>query len=484
MKNYIKALIAVILICIFSMFVVYFDKESNGVHLTRVEREWIKNNKSREIVAKCVPENGIYYTEKNGRSFGIFKDLQNYINNLYGINLVTKKDPQNADVLWALEIDNIEDKTYMPTNQHDFDNVNLYTSKEISSLSDVKDRKIAIHKSFNHIKSEYEKDFNFIVVDDVKEIKKLYQQDEIFGFIISSSALKYLNIPVEKPVYSKDICKQAKLQLLAYVKEDEVLKGLIEKGLDSISKCKMHEIKTKNQLEYIKYNLNLTEEEKEWLRKNKTIEMKVKYKFKPYYYENILHKKTGILNAYIKKIEYILGITFTQNEDKESQIYFGANKLDKESDNLEIMKPYNSYNLSIYSTHEMIIDSINQLEGSKIGVIKKIDKEYLDSKIISGKIQLYDNYDDMVEAMENGEIDYFLCDNLIMQHYIKEKNINEYIFNVGMVNNVFYESIGVNKDNKILIGIMKKLDNSINTDVLPKYNKNNIKSIEDINYAL
>ncbi|MGL5643138.1 MAG: hypothetical protein ACRDDM_12755, partial [Paraclostridium sp.] len=484
MNKRIKVLISVVLICILSVVVVNYNKEDNEIQLTRTEKEWIKNNKSREIVAKSITQNGIYYTEKNGQSFGVFKDLQEYINNLYGINIVTKKNSKDADLLWALEIDNVDDKKYISTNKYDFDDVKLYTSKQIESLSDIKGRKIAIHKSFNHIKSEYEKNINFIVVDDVDEIKKLYENDEIFGFIIGSSELEYFNFPTEKEIFSKDICKQAKLQLLAYVKEDEVLRSLIEKALDNIPRSKMKEIRTNNQLKYIKYNLDLTEDEKNWLRKNKNIAIKMSYKFKPYYFENILHEKKGILNEYIKKIEYILDVNFVEDEAREPQIYFAANKLDKQSKNLEMMKPYNSYNLSIYSKHEMIIDDINQLEGSKIGVIKRADKEYVDSKIVSGYIKLYDTYDDMVYAMENDEIDYFICDNLITQHYVKGNNTNEYIFNVGMVNDIFYESIGVNKKDKVLIGIMEKLDNSINTDVLPKFNKNNIKGISSINYNL
>ena len=89
----------------------------------------------------------------------------------------------------------------------------------------------------------------------------------------------------------------------------------------------------------------------------------------------------------------------------------------------------------------------------------------------------------MVTALENNKIDYLLGDSTIMQYCIKENDSIKKIFDVGVVDEIFYEYIGVNKDNKILVNIMKKLDNNINTDVLPKHNKNNVNNIDDFDYS-
>ncbi|MEG2789816.1 MAG: HD domain-containing phosphohydrolase [Romboutsia sp.] len=481
MYKSVKIVIFVVMLIWLFTLVVQYNKIQYNVKLDKEEKEWIENNKGKEIVAKCIPDNGIYYTEDKNQTFGVFNDLEDYIKKLYGINIVTKKNPKEADILWALEINNVDNKKYISTKQYDFDSLKIYTSKKIKSLKDIGNRKIAIHESFNKTQSAYKKNINFVIVDDVSKIKKMYENGEVFGFIIGSSALKYLDISPEKQLYSKDISKNINLQILAYTKEDRILRNLIEKALSSVSQDKMNEIRINNQLKYIKYKLNLTDKEKRWLSEHKKIPMKIKYKFKPYYFENKLNKKSGILNEYINRVEYILGVNFVEDEDVVPQIYFGVNKKEEISHDLELMKPYNSYNLSIYSKYEMVVDSVSQLEGFKIGVVKNLDKVYLDSKIIYGEVKLYNDYDDMLYALEKDEIDYFVGDNLTMQYYTKN-NITEDIFDVGVLDSIFYEYIGIDKNNDILVSIMKKLDNNINTEVLPKYNKNNMKNIDTIDY--
>ncbi|MFR4161421.1 MAG: HD domain-containing phosphohydrolase [Paraclostridium sordellii] len=478
-----KIIVTTTVIILLSPLVFLFLNSKTEIYLTKEEKQWIKEHKDKEIVAESVPKNRIYYTNKNGKTFGVFKDVQEYINQLYGINIVMKNNVKEPDILWSVEVDDINPKNYIKTKQYDFDTLKIYTPKEISSLADIKNRKIAIHKSFNKTQQTYNKYMNFIEVDDINDIKKLYENGEVFGFILSSSDLKYLDISQNKAVYSKNISKELKLQILAYVKEDKILKGLIDKALSSIKPRKMNEIKIKNQLEYIKVNLDLSEDEKQWLKNNREIPIKINYKFRPYYYENMLHGKVGILNEYINRIEYILGVKFIESKNQKPEIYFGTNKLDKEANNLEIMRPYNSYKLCIYSKKETVIDNINQLEGYRIGVIKNLDEKYIYSKVLSSKVKKYNSYNDMVSALESNEIDYLLGDAIIMQYYIKDNDIIKQIFDVGVIDEIFYEYTGVNKNNKILADIMKKVDNNINTDVLLKCNKNNVSNMDDIDYS-
>ena len=481
-----KIIVTTIVIILLSTLVFLFFNSKTEIYLTKEEKQWIQEHKDKEIVAESVPKNRIYYTNKNGKTFGVFKDVQEYINQLYDINIVMKDNVKEPDIFWSVETDDINlnnYKNYIKTKQYDLDTLKIYTSKEINSLDDVKNKKIAVHKSFNKTQETYGKYMNFIEVDDINDIKKLYENGEVFGFILSSSALKYLDISQNKAVYSKDISKELKLQILAYIKEDEILKGLIDKALISINLRKMNEIKTKNQIEYIKYNLGLSEEEKQWLQKHKEIPIKINHKFKPYYYKNMLNKKIGILNRYISELEYILGVRFIESKNQEPQLYFGVNKSDKEASNLDIMKPYNSYKLCIFSKREIVIDNLNQLEGYKIGVIENSAEKYIKSKVLSSKVKKYNSYDEMVTALENNKIDYLLGDSTIMQYCIKENDSIKKIFDVGVVDEIFYEYIGVNKDNKILVNIMKKLDNNINTDVLPKHNKNNVNNIDDFDYS-
>ncbi|WP_373600348.1 HD domain-containing phosphohydrolase [Paraclostridium bifermentans] len=488
-KKRFKIFIYVIIfsMCLISLISIYNNKLLyQSVKLTKQERQWIEENKSREIVADVASNNSIYYYQSKDGDFGVFKDLESYINQLYGINIVTKYNSMDeADLIWAAETNSFKKEGFIKTAPYDFSELNIYTKEKIESLVELKGKKIAVYKNFKSLIKDYGKYADFIIVDNLKDVKELYESEQVYGFVSDTTTLKSLKISPEKQVYSNNISNKYNLQLSIAVKEDKILRDLMDKALRSISKKQMNKIKIENELMYIKYNLGLTKEEKKWLKENNQISMKIDYKLHPYYYEYSYNR--GILNEYINKLEYLLNVSFVdfdENKDisKEPQIYFGVYKDDEESRHLELMKPYNSYNLYIYSSSEKVIDDMSELEGHTIGVVKDGDRNFLKENLIDFQYIQYKNYEDMIEDLHDGTIDYFLGDNYIMGHFTEEHNMYKNIFHVGVVEKVFYESIGVNKDYEMLASIMKKVDSNINTDVAPKFNEVSIEDADNVDY--
>lgn len=487
MRTLICIIIFSVIIC--TIYSIRVENSYNSLELTKEEKEWIKENKSRKIVANTLSNNNMYYYTNKGNSFGVFKDLGRYINKLYGINIVTQSNSQSeADMLWVVRSNLFNKSRFLLTEPYDYLELNVYTSQKIKSLRDLENKPIAIHKSFKDVTNAYKDKLNFVLVDNMKDIKDLYEKGDIVGFIGTDEMLRYLDLSSKNKIYSNNISHKFDIALSVAIKDDKILESLVNKALKSISKDNMEQIKSRNRLNYIKCTLDFTEDEKRWLEENKNIVVKINYKFKPYYYKD--SNVEGILNDYINKLEYLLDVSFIdydkegyKNNNKNPQIYFGATENDGNTKNLQLMSPYNRYKLYIYSDFEKVIDSINDLEGCKIGVVKSGDKKYIEDNLLDYECIQYETYEEMTEALHKGEIKYFLGDNFIMANYSKKYDIYKDIYQVGSVNHIFYEYIGVNKDYKTLISIMKKINDRTNSYSVNKFNERSIEENNQIDYV-
>ncbi|MEG1009363.1 MAG: transporter substrate-binding domain-containing protein [Clostridia bacterium] len=480
-----------IIIPIVIIISIYSVKEENSFYyleLTKEEKLWIKENKSKKIVANTISNDNMYYYTNQGNSFGVFKDLGKYINELYGINIVTQsKLKSSSDMLWAVKTNTFNKSGFSLTEPYDYAELNVYTRQRIKSLKDLKDKPIAIQKSLEDVIRAYEDKLNFVIVDNIKDIKRLYEKEDIYGFIGRDLMLKHLDLSPENKIYSNNISNKFDVPLSVAVKDDKILSSLINKALNTMSREDIEKIKSKNRLSYIKCSIDFTEEEKLWLKSNKNILAKINYKFEPYYYENSIDK--GILNEYIDKLEYLLDISFTdsdkigyKNNKEKPKIYFGSIEEDENMNNLQLMNSYNRYKLYIYSNFEKVIDSINDLEGCKIGVVKSGDKKYIENNLLDYECIQYETYEEMIEALHKGKIKYFLGDNFIMSTYIKKDKTYKDIYQVGSINHIFYEYLGVNKEYPDLISIMNKVNDRVNSYPTNKFNERSIEGNNNIDY--
>ncbi|MFQ9310079.1 MAG: HD domain-containing phosphohydrolase [Paraclostridium sordellii] len=485
-KNKFKIVVCIFIIIfiILSIHILNIESKYSSLNLTNEEQQWIKENKSRKIIANPVLNNNMYYYERQGKSLGVFNDLSEYINKLYGINIeINNNSSADADIIWCSENHYNNKNYYYITEPYDSIKLKLYTHEKIKSLKELEGKPIAIHKYFKDLVKNYKGKVNFVIIDNIQDIKKLYEENNIYGFIGNSEVIKALKLSHNQTLYQSNISNKFDIGLRVAVKKDKLLGSLINKALKSIPQKYMEQIKIKNQLNYIKYSLNFTYEEKDWLRKNQKIPIKINYKFEPYYYKDLKHN--GILNDYINMLEYLLDVSFTDYskiQNKKPLLYLGVSESDNNEKKLELMSTYNRYNLYIYSSYEKIIDSINDLEGYKIGVVKNVDKKFIEDNLIDYECRQYNSYEEMIEALHKGEIDYFLGDNFIMANYNKKDNTYKDIYQVGFVKKVFYEHIGVNKEYKQLISIMEKVDGAMSSYLFQKLNDISIEENKGIDY--
>ncbi|CEO34505.1 PAS/PAC sensor protein [[Clostridium] sordellii] len=488
-KNKFKLIACIFsIILIFIVVSIYFlntESKYSSLNLTKEEQQWIKENKSRKITASPILNNNMYYYEIHGKASGVLEDLSKYINELYGINIETNNNnsSSDSDIIWSSENNNYNKEDYYITNPYDSIKLKLYTHGKIKSLKELEGRPIAIHKYFKDLVKIYKGKVNFVIIDNIQDIKRLYEDNDIYGFIGNSEIIKGLKLSHDQTLYQSNISNKFDIGLRVAVKKDKVLGSLINKALKSIPKKYMEQIKIKNQLNYLKYSLKFTDEEKDWLRKNQNIPIKINYKFEPYYYRDLKHK--GILNDYINMLEYLLDVSFKDYmniQNKKPMLYFGVSESDNNEKKLNLMNTYNKYNLYIYSSYEKIIDSINDLEGYKIGIVKNSDKKFIEDNLIDYECKQYKDYNEMTKALHEGEIDYFLGDNFIMANYNKKEDIYKDIYQVGFVKKVFYEHIGVNKEYKQLVSIMEKVDNAMSSYLFPKLNEISIEENKEIDY--
>ena len=224
-----------------------------------------------------------------------------------------------------------------------------------------------------------------------------------------------------------DLSRKPSILTLGISKKYPLLFPILEKAMDEITPKQWDDIKTKWEGKVLEddKNINLSKEEKEWLKQNPIIKYAGNPNYMPFESFDSFGNHIGIIADHLKLIEETLGIKFERiqtNSFKETFDKAKENKIDifsnywktEEFDNRHISIPIDVKTPIVISgkkdKNKEFIISLSQLKDEKIAVIK--DFLYLN--------EIYKNYPNLnyievdsattaLQGVSSGIYDLALC---------------------------------------------------------------------------
>lgn len=216
-------------------------------------------------------------------------------------------------------------------------------------------------------------------------------------------------------------------------------------------------------------NISVTKEEKEWIKNNPVVKLaSLKYQ-KPLLFLDEKGHPLGIIEEYLKIFGKSIGIDITASVKNDQESLQEASKLhgnygvtvalkDNENDKeYLITKPYISTNYVIFckKTNQDKYESLKDLEGKRVAIIKehRVMEDYF-SKIPNIKLFFANDAIDQLNKLQYDEVD------VVVGYLTYHNTISENLFTDITASFVdtkeFSVGIGVNKEHKILHGLLNK----------------------------
>jgi PAS domain S-box-containing protein len=241
--------------------------------------------------------------------------------------------------------------------------------------------------------------------------------------------------------------------------------------------------------------INLTAEEKLWLKAHPEISIAVKHGYSPIEFVFELEEFRGFSIDYLKKLELMLGIKFNKRMANQN---LAANDTDMLSlvtnvHSLEGTKfsaletPFLKSSIGIFTKKAAPkLDGINDLHGKKVAVFKTgfIAKRLAEDH---PEINLYlvDIAEEALDALITGKVDAYVGNSIIINYVLKSNENETVAFNVNTPYSAeFY--MAVRSDWPILKGILEKSLRTISekehAEILDKWTK--VTYMSKVNYEL
>ena len=241
--------------------------------------------------------------------------------------------------------------------------------------------------------------------------------------------------------------------------------------------------------------INLTKQEKEFLKKNGTITVHNEKDWPPFNYnEDSMPKGFSIdyMNLLAKKlninIKYITGPSWKEfinmSKDKKIDILLNIVKSEQREKYLEFTEPYKSLRQSIFTNLENI-NSLEDLNGKSIATTKSFFIEkFLKQNYPNIKINSYDNTLECLYSVIEGESDALIEDFVVIDYLSKKHNLSIDHVKLHIDKRLNFDlSIGVIKEKAILKNILQKAMNTIEQEEINTLN-NKWLGINKINRAI
>ncbi|MBW2193434.1 MAG: transporter substrate-binding domain-containing protein, partial [Deltaproteobacteria bacterium] len=268
-------------------------------------------------------------------------------------------------------------------------------STDIFELADLIDRKIAAVEGFATTKAlkEHHPRIKRILVKNALEGLKKVSLGEADAFIESLGVVSYIMdthfIPDIKIVGDSKLKTSVETKLhMAVLKEKEILRDVLQKGLDGITADERQEIRKRwmpISISSLKPDekIELTDAERKWLAQHPEIRLGDDFAWPPFVFEDGKGNFSGISSGYIEKIserlgikiQIVKGLTWTQVLE---QVKSGGVDLlpaivrtPEREKFLNFTKPFISLPV-VVATLKMgsFVDSLSDLKGMRVGVVK------------------------------------------------------------------------------------------------------------------
>ncbi|WP_428028662.1 transporter substrate-binding domain-containing protein [Arcobacter sp.] len=487
-----KRILRIILLLVFS-----FNLFASEAVLTQKEKDWIKKH---PLITLGTDSNWAPFVfNSNGNLSGFDVDILNLINKNTGANfqLQTGIWKEMVEKASKRKIDGLSTSAIHAERAQLFNFSNVYTStkkyliildnnsQHLASSSDLVGKKIGYQENNlfdKKLVSQYTESIlvPFQTVDEILKNLVTGKIDVIIGnheifYLAQKERLPYLKILDEVP--------NSKLNLVFSVRKDypEAI-SILNKGLNCIS----DDLKTTISKKWFSFslksldnknNINLTAEEKEYLKNKKFLNVGALNTFPPFsFYEN--EKLRGYSVDYMNLVgKYLdIDIEFTNNKPWDELLLMLKNRqidliphIAVNNDRKKYLE-FTNFNHIEYTTGVAVektsaINSMNDLKDGTIAVAKKtFIHTFLKNNYPNQRLFFSKSTADAVEDVAMGKAQAAIGSLPALNYYIQKNwltNIKIITLNDLQIGNKTALPMAVSKDNFVLKSILEKVNDAI-----------------------
>lgn len=456
------------------------DITDKKIDFSKKEKKWLENNPLIKIAL-------MRYWDSDDDGNSIHTDLIKLINKYGNLNILTTKYNTWKDGFYDASIgENIhgilnlawskerEDKYFEYIKGYQYIPHYLITKKDNKNIIDlntllnktvyVKKKHIAKTRLIN-----FSNKIDIIEITDNNDIlKKLSSTNEADAAIVSNikiDVLEKLGLKVVRTIYDK--YNQGHLGINH--KHEELI-SILKKVFEIIPRYELSELRNKVYKKTKEISINLTNEEKEFIKRHPKIRVHNEKDWAPFnFYEKsrarglsidymkTLAKKAGI------EIEFISGPSWNEfmemAKNKEIDVILNIVKSESREKFLNFTKPYSELLQSLYiRKNEKIITKIEDLFGKTFAVPKGFYYEEKLKKYPEIKLLRLDNTLECIQAVSTGKADAMLDLTSVVYYYKRKFQIDNVVRGgtLGWEGGSLPLNIGVRKDWPELVSILNK----------------------------
>jgi polar amino acid transport system substrate-binding protein len=344
-------------------------------------------------------------------------------------------------------------------------------SSDIFKLSDLGGRKVAVIEGYATTAALKERhpEIKRVLTKNALEGLQKVSLGEADAFIESFGVVSYIMqkhfIPDIKIVGDSYLKVPEETELhMAVLKDDEILRDILQKGLDAITADELQEIRARwmpISISSLKPDerLELTDAERKWLAQHSDIRLGDDFARPPFVFEDDKGNFSGISSGYLAaiserlaiKIRTVRGLSWPQVLEQVKSggvdILPAVVRTAEREKFLNFTKPFISFPIVVATLKKgLFVDSLSDLKGLRVGVIKgHITHNLLETEHPDLELTTFENLADGLLSLDNQKVDAFV-DNLGSIIYQIDKQGLENIKIAAPTDYRFELSIGVRKD--------------------------------------
>jgi len=427
------------------------SQPNQQVKLTTEEQAWLAAHPVIRLGIDAEWAPFVYPNE--GKPEGLDIDLINRINELTGANmeLITGRWDDLVKQAEKKEIDGLAQSAISEERQKFFHFSETYNShyyalaisptqgKTIRNSSDLRGKTVSIQKGNLWIRKLIEsiEGVQIIEADSQSASFRLVMEGKTDASLITLSQYPTLRNAFKGNIAIAYVFHENKLDTVYSIRKDwPELVSIINKALSRISEREKNLLLEKwvgrETVELMKAPLNLTQEERAWVREHPVITFGVAEEFPPLNFINEDGEPAGYGIDYAILIARTLGIQykFVSGSWSDVQQMAKAKEIDaiplifknKDRDKyLEYTKPYTKMVHAIITKKQtQSIQSLKDLSDKRVGVMEGtyvhnyMQEDYPDTDIIA-----YSTYGEFLGALTNGEVDANVDTLPVINYWIK-----------------------------------------------------------------
>lgn len=446
----------------------------NHINFTEDELQWLSKNSNKTFSVGIANNSSIEYYSSNNSSKGYMLPLIDKINKDININLQLKPadNPQLKDFYLVYGRNIISDAaSSIPVVKKSYF-VIARKGSNISTLGDLDNKLIgALSNDFviEKLSDKYKNIFlPYNKYSSEEAAIDALRNGSIDAFITSSiQTMYYYTYKYKTLCYSFTLDDITCDMFFSADKNNTMLINILDKELNSlISDGTISKILRDAEIDYNIMILNLSADEKKWLKDYGVATFGVAKNYLPFdYYDGNIK---GIDGQILKAITDLVGIKFNYVFDdfknllpkmKSGQIdLLNVAKTQDRTSYIFYYDPLNTDKDVIIgkNSSEEVMD-IFGLEGKSVAVVKGYwHNEFLKKNLSNVKIIETNSIQDSLKLVHDGKADYLIDNPTIINYYINELRYYD-LMQKGNTSTASYLYLGISKSSPELAGIIEKV---------------------------